>query len=174
MRREKILPGPIVPLLVLLGVLFQLGGILLVSTPALAKRTQYVQVRNAKLRSEPKSYASVVANLNYKDEVEEVDSKNGWLKVTAKGRTGYIHETALTTSRIVSSTKDVSPFSGESDVVLAGKGFSQSVEDQYKKQNPNSKQAFVELDRLERTYSGWNPSIQSFRKSGKLEEQKEG
>ena len=140
---------------------------------ALAETTQYVQVRTAQIRVEPKSFSKVVKSLRYRDEVTELEEKDGWLKVRASGgATGYLHESALTTTRIVSSTEKLSPYASESDVVLAGKGFSEEVEDEYRRQNPGTRSAFSSINQIEQAYRGWNPSIENFRRSGKIQEGK--
>ena len=62
----------------------------------------------------------------------------GWCEVaTAAGKSGWIHESALTPKRVVlsSGANDARTGASGQEVALAGKGFSKEVEASYKSQN---------------------------------------
>ncbi|MCB0330134.1 MAG: SH3 domain-containing protein, partial [Bdellovibrionales bacterium] len=141
---------------------------------AFAKRTQYIQVKQAFLKAEPKSWKKTIAKLSYKDQVEELEEQDDWVKVIANGKTGYLHESALSSRQIVESKAELSPYADESDVVLAGKGFSPDVEKEYKKQHPDSRQAYSKLDQLESYYRNKSISVESFLQKGNLKPGVEG
>ena len=71
----------------------------------------------------------------------------GWCEVSLAGKTGWIHESALTPKKVVlaSGTADARVQSvGSEEVALAGKGFSKEVEAEYKKQNKNVDYTWVD------------------------------
>lgn len=97
-----------------------------------------VQVRSAKLRTEPRHWSKATMDLNYGDSVEEVEATGGWYKVrNDAGQVGFIHESALTTRRVVlrPDASQVGQSIDAADIVLAGKGFNSDVEADYSAAN---------------------------------------
>jgi len=128
-----------------------LTGALLLSTEAVAdSEERFVQVRITRLRAQPQMWATGVADVKYGDSLSVVESSDGWFKVkTAQGRTGFIHSSAVTPRRIVLSGKgDVNLMVDSGDVVLAGKGFSKEVEEEYRRTVGGS--GFSDVDAMER------------------------
>ena len=98
---------------------------------ALAQQTVYVQVRQAKLRSGPAAWSSSVATLSYGDSLTVIGGEDPWWQVKSnKGKTGYIPTSSVSDKKIVLSSVGYSGSArvDQSDVVLAGKGFSKEVE----------------------------------------------
>ena len=90
-----------------------------------------VQVRNGKVRATPSQLGKVVATIDYGAKVQAGALQNGWYPVTLDdGKTGWLHESALTKKRIVMSagTGDADTGASSDEVALAGKGFNAQVE----------------------------------------------
>ena len=114
--------------------------LVLLAGSAWAQRTMNVQVREGQLRNRASFLGTVTANLAYGETVTIRQKQTAWYEVaTATGKTGWIHESALTTKRLVagSGVDDARVGASGSEIALAGKGFSAEVEAEYKKQNRN-------------------------------------
>jgi uncharacterized protein YgiM (DUF1202 family) len=107
-----------------------------------------VQVRDGVLRSKPSFLGNPSGHVAYGDRVDVLAAQSGWSQVRApSGATGWIHDSALTPKRVVlaaGSGKDVQLAASSDEVALAGKGFSQEVETEYKKQNRSLDYAWVD------------------------------
>ena len=98
-----------------------------------------VQVRELELRQEASFLSPVVGLLHYGQQVAVAQRQGEWLQVTAAmgGQTGWAHASALTDEDL--DLDSGSGFSGGADsdeVALAGKGFNQTVETEYRLSNP--------------------------------------
>lgn len=91
----------------------------------------HIKVRSAKVKATPQYWAPAVGTLKYGDTLEQLSMEGGWLKVKFSGKTGYLHESAVTTKKVIiqSNAKGTSN-TNISEVVLAGKGFSKATERQ--------------------------------------------
>ena len=110
----------------------------LMATGAWAAKEMSVQVRDGQLRNRASFLGTVTATVAYGDRVTVSQTQAGWCEVaTAAGKTGWIHESALTPKKVVlaSGTDDARTGASGEEVALAGKGFSKEVEAEYKKQN---------------------------------------
>lgn len=124
-----------------------IGCAALVATSAWAAKEMSVQVRDGQLRSRASFLGTVVGAVAYGDRVTVSQTQAGWCEVSIAGKTGWIHESALTPKRVVlsSGTADARVQSvGSEEVALAGKGFNKEVEAEYKKQNPTLDYAWVD------------------------------
>ena len=111
----------------------------LVATGAWAAKEMSVQVRDGQLRNRASFLGTVTGAVAYGDRVTVNQTQAGWCEVaTDAGKTGWIHESALTPKRVVLSAgaNDARTGASGQEVALAGKGFSKEVESEYKKQNP--------------------------------------
>ena len=111
----------------------------LMATGAWAANEMSVQVRDGQLRNRASFLGAVVGTVAYGDRVTVNQTQAGWCEVSLAGKTGWIHESALTPKKVVlaSGTTDARVQSvGSEEVAVAGKGFSKEVEAEYKKQNP--------------------------------------
>lgn len=113
-------------------------------------KTMSVQVKEGQLRSTPSFLAEIVAKPVYGDRVEIVQDKGPWKKVAIRGVQGWMHTSALTTKNIVlkAGTAAVPTSATGTEIALAGKGFSEEIEKQYKNANRNLDYAWV--DRMEK------------------------
>ncbi len=128
-----------------------LVAVLVVGVAAWAAVQQMsVQVRAGQLRATPSYLGKVAASVAYGDRLTVVQKQGAWYSVKdARGRSGWIHESALTTKRVVlkSGSTDVAAGAGGDEIALAGKGFNEQVEGEYKAQNADADYAWV--DRME-------------------------
>lgn len=117
------------------GLLGQLGGYVLTAHGASANTADqvYVAVKSTKVRSQPSALASSVATVAYADGLTKLDEQSDWVKVRTKsGAAGFIHKTAVSQKKIVlSGASNSAGVTDSTEVVLAGKGFSKEVEQQY-------------------------------------------
>ena len=104
-------------------------------------KTMSVQVKKCQLRNQPSFMGKIVSNLSYGDTVTVKEEKESWLNVDppAKGGGGWVHVSALSSKKIVldPESRDVKGSTSSEEIALAGKGFNQQVEQEYKKQNRN-------------------------------------
>jgi hypothetical protein len=127
-----------------------------------------VQVREGQLRSAPSFVGKIVGRLSYGDRVTLIREQGDWKEVSAQaGLRGWMHTSALTTKTIAlkAGTASVQTGATGGEIALAGKGFSEEVEKQYKNQNPQLDFAWV--DRMER-FQVSPEEIQAFLKQGEL------
>ena len=110
----------------------------LLATGAWAAKEMSVQVRDGQLRNRASFLGTVTGAVAYGDRVTVNQTQAGWCEVaTAAGKSGWIHESALTPKRVVlsSGANDARTGASGQEVALAGKGFSKEVEASYKSQN---------------------------------------
>ncbi|MBC8424349.1 SH3 domain-containing protein [bacterium] len=108
-----------------------------------------VQVREGQLRERPTFLGKVVATVEYGDRMEVVSTRGGWTKVRGDGAEGWIHTSALTEKRVVleSGGRDVDTGASGEELALAGKGFNDEVEGEFRDGNPDVDYDWV--DRME-------------------------
>ncbi len=120
--------------------------------PAWAGTTQMsVQVRNGQVRATPSFLGSIVAPVAYGERVTVVQTQGEWMKVsTTGGKTGWIHNSALSKKTIVMKAGDQNVQTGASgdELALAGKGFNSDVEAQFKANNKDVD--FTWVDKMEK------------------------
>ena len=124
------------------------GRILLAEEGA---ETLFVEVREAIARGAARPWAAPVERLAFGTPVQVVRREPGWVvTVLSKGGEAYISESALTKKQVVLKAQvgqvNEPALSGE-DVVLAGKGFSETIEGAFKTEE--LKPQYAMLDRLE-------------------------
>lgn len=111
-----------------------LMGAALGLTWAVQASTMRVHVQSGQVRSTPSFLGAVVATVGYGQSVEVLSAKSPWHQVkTPDGRTGWMHESALTEKRVsMQSGGAVRPGASGDEMALAGKGFNRDVEAQYR------------------------------------------
>ena len=122
------------------------GCLALAASAAWAAQEMSVQVRDGQLRTRGSFLGTVVGTVAYGDRVTVNQTQAGWCEVSIAGKTGWIHESALTPKKVVlaSGTADARAGASGEEVALAGKGFSKEVEAEYKKQNKNVDYTWVD------------------------------
>ena len=133
----------------------------------------FVEVSSAKLRKEPLHWSIALKDLSYGQKLEVISQERSWYLVSSEGISGYVHQTAVTSRKVILQSADNKALleATDTDVVLAGKGFSQEIESLYLSQNPELDMAAV--DRLER-FRVDPLSLQRFLRQGQLIEQEVG
>lgn len=109
-----------------------------------------VQVNSVQLRDNPGMRGRLTSEVRYGEQVEVVEEGRGWIRVrTAAGDLGWLQETALTGKNIeLTSGKEVRSGASSREVALAGKGFSEDVEREYRS-DANLETQFGWVDRME-------------------------
>lgn len=126
-----------------------------------------IAVQNQSIYPRPAFYASPVQPVDYGTLATIIEIAGEWFNVTiADGREGWIHQTAV--SGAIQSSGDVSA-SGEvtsDEIMLAGRGFSQDIEDAYASEHPELD--FTEVDLMESMYTVSPEELLQFLLSGNL------
>ena len=136
---------------------------------ALEQKMMSIQVKKGAVRSSPSFLGRIVAQLKYGDQVAVQGAKGSWYFIDRpKGRTdGWVHSSALSKKRIVLNpgASDVEQAASSDEITLAGKGFNQQVENDFKSKNPQVD--FTWINKMEKMTVSQN-QIQVFIKEGQL------
>jgi len=143
--------------------LFALTGFL-----AAQSKTMSVQVREAPVRSSPSFLGPIITDLNYGDRVEVLEVRSGWAHInlpSGKGQ-GWLHSSELTAEQIaLKAGSNVSSGASSSEVALAGKGFNEQVEQEYRSETSLD---YTWVDKMEKI--AYTPQqLVDFLKAGRLE-----
>ena len=128
-----------------------LVGLLLVLTIYAAGVLATVQVKETIVRDQPSFTGKTTGVLKYGAQVSILEEKSGWARVTAdNGKLqGWIHGSSVTKKAVSLSSKGgTGTGASSSEVSLAGKGFNQQVETQYRSQN--AALDFASIDEMEK------------------------
>jgi uncharacterized protein YgiM (DUF1202 family) len=120
---------------------FALLSVFFLTATAEAQKVLSVQVREGQLRATPSHLSKLVAKASYGDRVTVLEERGDWKKVSvADGKfQGWMHSTALTSKKIAlkAGKGNVDTSVTRDEIALAGKGFNEEVESQYRKTNKN-------------------------------------
>ncbi len=132
-------------------------------------KTMSVQVKKCQLRNKPSFLGKILTNLNYADQVTVKQEKKNWYEVVPvnKKNGGWVHVSALSTKKIVlkEGSEDIKNAASSDELALAGKGFNEQVENDFKKKNKNAD--FTWIDKMEKIVIS-SKEMQSFLKNGGL------
>jgi uncharacterized protein YgiM (DUF1202 family) len=101
-------------------------------------RTLFVSTRTAELKSSTGFFADTLATLEYGDQVTVLQENGRWTEVRLVKQgsiSGWIQSGSLTSKRIVNtggSAISAAASASANELALAGKGFSEEVENSYK------------------------------------------
>ncbi len=141
--------------------------VVLFSSEARAQDLVSVQIKEAKLRSKPQHWAPAVETLRYGDPLIKIKEEGAWTQVTKSKKTGYLQSSAISGKQIMLSTASLGSVKADAgEVVLAGKGFSKSTEEEYARNN--SAANFSAVNKLEQLKVS-DAEMQQFVAAGKLE-----
>lgn len=144
--------------------------LLLVSATLYAATQWTVQVNSTKIRKDAKFWAGSLKTVQAGDKLEEVSRRGDWVEViTSSGVRGWIHKSALTMKKIHLSggSSTAGHTASAHEVSLAGKGFSEEVEAEYKKNN--AALDFKNVDRMS-SITVSDGQIAQFLRDGRLAE----
>jgi hypothetical protein len=135
----------------------------------LAGETVKVKVQKTSLFERPDFFSRAVATLQFGDQLEMQEVVKDWAKVKLGDQKGYVHQSALTSTKLDIKTllfsSSSSSGASQDEVALAGKGFTPEVEKNYGKAHSELNYALV--DEIER-YSVDPNSLRSFIQRGGL------
>jgi SH3-like domain-containing protein len=135
------------------SIFISLGLLMILCLPLHVKAEEMmsVQVKESQVRSTPSFLGKIVARVLYGDRVSVTEKNGSWKKVSIKGSgtQGWIHESALTTKRIVlqSGQTTAQTSATQNELALAGKGFNDQVEASY--MNKNKKLDYAWINKME-------------------------
>ena len=144
-------------------------ALLLAALPAWADEMLSVATREAAVRTRPGVFATKLVTLGYGDQVAVTGSRRAWYEVRlGDGRTGWMQKTTLTSEKLQlrAGDREVSTTASENELTLAGKGFNNEVEQEFRQRNRELDYTWV--DRME-TFSLSDRELQQFLVSGQLE-----
>ncbi|MDR2404031.1 MAG: SH3 domain-containing protein [Spirochaetaceae bacterium] len=110
-------------------------------------KIMFVSSKTAELKSSTGFFADTLGILEYGDQVTVLEENGKWVKIAAVQKpslSGWIVSANLTTKRIISSGNRNTASANE--LALAGKGFSEEVENAYRKDTVIS---YAEIDAME-------------------------
>ncbi|RMG41869.1 MAG: hypothetical protein D6719_07665 [Candidatus Dadabacteria bacterium] len=129
-------------------------------------KTVYVEVKESRIRAEPRHWAKTLKEVHFGDALTETGREKGWVVVKLEnGRQGYIHESAVTTKKVLLKGKGAVTGSSADDVVLAGKGFNKEIESNLAEKDPTLH--YKDVDKVEKTKISAD-ELKKFRDEGKL------
>jgi hypothetical protein len=132
-------------------------------------KTMSVQVKKCQLRNKPSFLGKTVTKLVYADEVTVEQKKDDWYEVVPVNKKdgGWVHVSALSTKKIIlkEGSGDIKNAASSDEIALAGKGFNEQVEDDFKKKNKNVD--FTWIDKMEKLVIS-SSEMQGFLKKGGL------
>ncbi|HTX72470.1 MAG TPA: SH3 domain-containing protein [Rectinemataceae bacterium] len=114
-------------------------ALLVISSAALfaaSPKQMSVVVQTTQVRSGPSYLSTVLGSLAYGDRVDILETQKDWAKVSFPARklVGWTNLSALTEKKIVlsSGSGNVQQSASSGEVALAGKGFNEQIESQYR------------------------------------------
>lgn len=104
-----------------------------------------VQVRSGQLRDKPSFLGKVQTTVAYGDRLSVVESQGGWSRVEGKMGSGWIHSSALSPKKFVLKAGEADAATGAfgEELALAGKGFNDEVEAEFRSLHPEVDFAWV-------------------------------
>ena len=125
-----------------------LAALSLVSLGALEGETVSISVRSAQLRERASHLAPISGDLAYADQVEVLEVQGDFYRVSSPAGEGWLHKSTVSEKEIVldDSGRDAERAADDDEVALAGRGFNEQVEQQYRSDQGLS---FEGVDRME-------------------------
>lgn len=128
-----------------------------------------VITQEAAIRKDRRFFAPVVARVRYGEALQELQRRGDWLRVSYRGKEGWIHISAVQEQkfRLSGIAGERARESSAEEVALAGKGFTPEVEKSYREKNPQARYDLV--DKV-LAYEVGDAQVESFIRSGNLKE----
>lgn len=128
---------------------------------------RYIQVKSADIRLSPSFLGKIIFKVAYTGKVTLIKTAESWANISYNGKTGWVHQSALSNRAIYLDPTAATAQTQVSDdeITLAGKGFNKEVEQKYK--SKHGSKGFAAVDKAEKiTMSA--AGLDRFRKEGKL------
>ena len=108
-----------------------------------------IQHKEGKMRQRPSFLSKINLTLPYGTKVTKLKEQGDWFHVSHYHSKGWLHKSSLTTKEIIlkAGNADVKRAANDDELVLAGKGFSREVENNYRRRNPAM--SFADVDKME-------------------------
>lgn len=154
-------------------ILLVMFGLFCFAAAAQTQKTMSVQVKETQLRATASHLGKIVVRAPYGARVTILEERGDWKRAAYGNYRGWVHASALTTKRIIlTAGKTAQPGSvSQGEIALAGKGFSQETENNYRRANRNLDYTWV--DRME-NFSSSPGEIEKFVTGGQLKLGAEG
>lgn len=139
-----------------------------------AEKEMSISVESGDIRATPSALGRVVGSLGYTTVVDLIEESGSWCKVATKdGKvSGWIPVKSLAQGRLkMDAGRDVTGGASSSETALAGRGFTEQVEREYRKKNP--KVDFTWVDRM-LTFKVSQDDLLAFLKQGGIDPAKGG
>ena len=142
--------------------------LIILATFGVAVAAQYkVITKDAPVRKDNRFFAPVVTRIPYGATVEDQGRQGDWLRVTYRGKQGWIHIGAVQERKVQLLRAGKAREATQEEVALAGKGFTPEVEKAYREKNPRLK--YGEVDEIESLRVD-DDSLLAFIRAGNLNE----
>ncbi len=124
-----------------------IGAILLIAAAGLAAQHLFVQVRDTRLRTGPSYLAAATASVAHGARLTVIGERGPWREVTTDGgERGWLHASALGRDRVrlQGGEQDAEVGADAEEIALAGKGFTEEVEREYRQGRRDVDYAWVD------------------------------
>lgn len=135
-----------------------------------SEKIAVVKTKENYIREFDRFYAPVKAKVQFEDQLQIIETKNDWLRVRFRDVEGWIHSSAVVSSRKMAYKpvmlgSEIDPEAEEDEVTLAGKGFNAQIEKKVGEKNPELN--FAKVDEIA-NYDVSPAEINTFIKNGGL------
>ncbi len=142
--------------------------LILLLTVSAAVAAQYTIItRDAAVRKDKRFFAPVVTRIPYGATIQDQGRQGDWLRVTYKGKTGWLHLGAVQEQKFQLARTGKAREATQEEVALAGKGFTPEVERSFRDKNPGLQ--YKAVDRIQ-SYKIDDATLQAFIQAGGLNE----
>ncbi|THB70955.1 MAG: SH3 domain-containing protein [Desulfobulbaceae bacterium] len=126
-----------------------------------------VQVKELLIRDKPSFLGKGVRKVFYGQQLVVTSEAEDWVEVRVSGINGWVHRTALTSKKIIleSGAKRAEVTASDDEITIAGKGFNQQIENDFRKKNGSK--GFGWVDQAE-NYTVSSREIAQFLRDGQL------
>jgi hypothetical protein len=143
-------------------------GLLMVTSGAMAASVKVI-TQEAMIRKNKRFFAPVVSRVPYGEIIQELERQGDWLRVSYRGKQGWIHISAVQEQKfdLSSLSTEKATEASQEEVALAGKGFTPEVEKAFRDKNPKMRYDLVDQIQSIRIEDA---QLQAFIRAGNLKE----
>ena len=143
-------------------------GLCFMTSVALAATVKVI-TQEAVIRKDKRFFAPAVTRVPYCSVIQESGREGDWLRVSYKGKAGWIHVSAVQEQKfqLSSLAGGEAQEASQDEVALAGKGFTPEVEKAFRDKNPKMR---YDLVNQVQSYKVDEQKIQTFLQAGNLKE----